>query len=218
MKLLLADDHALLREGLAAVIAQMDEISDVIQQGSGADTIAAIANDELIDIVLLDYDLGDIDGITVLNNIKSTNPEIPVVMISAHQDAELIRRALNHHASGFITKTSTSEVMISAIKLVLAGGIYIPSEILSPTATTIKPAATQHLASKPLTREYQLTERQMDVVKELGKGLSNKEIARNLDMSPSTVKVHIAAILKEFEVKNRTQAVNIAQQAGYLSD
>ena len=109
-------------------------------------------------------------------------------------------------------------MLISAIKLVLAGGIYIPSEILSQPASELGNAVPQHLASKPLSREFQLTDRQMDVVKELGKGLSNKEIARNLDMSPSTVKVHIAAILKEFEVKNRTQAVSIAQQAGYLND
>lgn len=221
MKLMLVDDHALLREGLAAVITQMDEINDVIQQANGNDGLAYALSDDDLDIVLLDYDLGDTDGLSVLQQIKAQRPELPVVMLSAHQEPDLIHKALNHHASGFITKTSTSEVMISAIKLVLAGGIYIPTAILNnqpPPQQTTDTSPTKHLASKPIEREYQLTERQLDVVKELGKGLSNKEIARCLDMSPSTVKVHIAAILKEFDVKNRTQAAGIAKSAGLLDD
>jgi DNA-binding NarL/FixJ family response regulator len=219
VKLMLVDDHALLREGLAAVISQLDEISEVIQQGNGNDAINYVLNNDDLDIVLLDYDLGDLDGLTVLDEIKSQQAEIPVVMLSAHQESDLIHRALSHHASGFITKSSTTEVMLSAIKLVLAGGIYIPTEILnalSATQPSVKPSPHVHLASAPIEREYQLTERQLDVIRELAKGLSNKEIARVLSMSPSTVKVHIAAILKEFDVKNRTQAASLAKQSGLL--
>lgn len=215
VKLMLVDDHDLLREGLAAVIAQMAEISTVIQQADGEQAIATALNDDSIDLILLDYQLGDIDGLEVLNRIKAQRPELPIIMISAQEDAELINLALSSHASGFITKTSTAEVMKSAIKLVLAGGIYIPTAIL--TNTTAKSHSPHvHLASNPIRPNYQLTGRQVDVVKELSKGLSNKEIAKILVMSPSTVKVHIAAILKEFDVKNRTQAASLAQSSGFL--
>lgn len=214
MKLLLVDDHALLRDGLSTVIAAMDEISEVVQQANGQDAIAyALATDDL-DIILLDYQLDDIDGLEVLARIKEQRPELPIVMLSAHEEANLIHRALQAHASGFITKTSTSDVMISAIKLVLAGGIYIPTAILNGQQEP--KAAEKHLASPSIERSYQLTERQRDVVIEMSKGLSNKEIAKILEMSPSTVKVHVAAILKEFEVKNRTQAATLAKQAGLL--
>lgn len=217
MKLLLVDDHALFREGICIVLSKMEEISEVVQQATGSGALSAAEDDDDLDIVLLDYQLEDMNGLEVLAGLKSQRPEVPVIMLSAHEQSDLIQNALASNASGFITKTSTSEVMISAIQLVLAGGIYVPPAILADSKPRApRPFSSQSYAHQGTQRDYQLTARQQDVIQEMGKGLSNKEIARELDMSPSTVKVHVAAILKEFEVKNRTQAVSTAKQTGLI--
>ena len=123
VNLLLADDHALLREGLAAVISQMDEITKVIQQGSGADALACIANNELIDIVLLDYDLGDMDGIAVLDRIKSSRPEIPVIIVSSNPKEQFAARTIKAGASCYLAKENASEELIGAIRKAARRGI-----------------------------------------------------------------------------------------------
>lgn len=233
MKIMLIDDHALFRDGLNLVLSSISEVEQVFEQETGMNAIAFVrASEEAgddIDLILLDYQLGDMDGLSVLAEIKNCSAAIPIIMLSAHENSELIQTALQAGASGFISKTSTSNVMLSAIKLVLAGGIYIPPQLLEQSisntlqlsaempAKTFSPTAKKPpIAVRPPERKYQLTNRQQDVMTEMGKGLANKEIARELDMSPSTVKVHVAAILKELEVKNRTQAVSIARLSGLI--
>ena len=238
MRVLLVDDHALFRDGLHILLKNGDAFDEVLEQSTGAGAIQFVDEDDNIDVVLLDYQLDDMDGLNVLEQIKKSSPEIPVIILSAHEDADLIQTTLQKGASGFITKTSTSDVMISAINLVVSGGIYIPPAMLIKKETSLQKqesrfvnemtAAPGHihshtadirsnLAPVPKDHEYPITERQMDVLQEMGKGLSNKEIARELNMSPSTVKVHVAAILKTFEAKNRTIAVAIAKDNGLIT-
>lgn len=233
MRVLLIDDHTLFRDGLKILLGNIDQFNEVLDVASGQAAISLIDEDDDIDVVLLDYELGDMSGLDVLEHIKLESPEIPVIMLSAHEDAGLIQTLLAKGASGFITKTSTSDVMLSAISLVVSGGVYVPPAILqgqlgqamtenqtperSPQKT--RPiTVNSFLSPKMAERGYQLTQRQTDVLQEMGKGLSNKEIARVLNMSPSTVKVHVAAILKELEAKNRTFAVSHAKDMGLISD
>lgn len=232
MKIMLIDDHALFRDGLNLVLQSIPEVKEILQHASGETALSAIeaadARGDDIDLILLDYQLEDTDGLAVLSNIKSFAAAIPVIMLSAHENADLIQSALQAGASGFISKSSTSKVMVSAIKLVLAGGIYIPPQLLEQSLSSVSSASLQatsntppHQRPAPMSvtpqgRRYQLTSRQQEVMFEMGKGLANKEIARELNMSPSTVKVHVAAILKELEVKNRTQAVSTARAAGII--
>ena len=167
-----------------------------------------------IHLVVLDYNLPDGNGLDCLKSIKSKHTDTKFVMLSAEQDRQLMKTALDSGACGFIPKSSSSEVMLGAINLVLAGGIYIPPDLLG-----IDSSGTSAVEAKsaPAKHNYQLTDRQLDVLKQMTKGLSNKEIATQLNMSPSTVKVHVAAVLKEFQVKNRTQAVTLAEQLRILS-
>ena len=199
------------------ILERLDENVTVISAETAVAGLDLYTQTRDINLVLLDYNLPDMSGLDCLGQMQAYDPSISTIMLSAEEDANLIQHVLHKGAKGFITKTSSSDVMISAIKLVLSGGVYIPPVALTQTAPV--PAITEEQLAPPLTpgvdttpqpSSVQLTERQIDVLNEMAKGLSNKEIARLLDMSPSTVKVHVAAILKSFNVKNRTQAVNFA--------
>lgn len=208
MKILLVEDHALFRDGVTLLISQLsDEIECIGCEDAGS--ALDIVQTHSLDLILLDYNLPDMTGLECLLLILAAQPDVPVIMLSAEQGGELIKSALMHGAKGFITKNSPSKVMLSAIQLVLAGGIYVPPEMIMVTSTV---SALSKASSESQSQGGALTERQHAVFEEMKKGLSNKEIARVLNMSPSTVKVHVAAILREFNVKNRTQAVNMDPQ------
>ncbi|ABD80833.1 response regulator [Saccharophagus degradans] len=226
MKVLLVEDHLLFRDGVSLILERLDPNTEITPCGTGADAFALAQQHADFSLVLLDYNLPDTTGLNCLAQIQAHLPTTPIVMLSAENKAELIQQVLAAGARGFITKTSPSDVMISAIKLVLSGGVYIPQEMISALNmpfTAHSSDGITHAASPapqtapPATGDHQLTERQLHVLHEMLKGLSNKEIARELNMSPSTVKVHVAAILREFNVKNRTQAVAHARQKNIIT-
>lgn len=227
MKVLLVEDHLLFRDGVTLILERLDPHTDIVACGSGEEALSLASQQGDFKLVLLDYNLPDTTGLACLAQLQTHLPSAPIVMLSAENRADLIQQVLSAGARGFITKTSASDVMISAIKLVLSGGIYIPQEMLSslstPFAASTPEGVTHAVSPSPLgvnTKpiNHQLTERQLNVLHEMLKGLSNKEIARELNMSPSTVKVHVAAILREFNVKNRTQAVAHARQHNILTE
>lgn len=209
---LLVDDHALFRAGLVVLLQKMSGDALVLEVGTAAAALQVAGDHPEIDLVLLDYTLPDSNGVEVLRALKAARPELPVILLSAHIDSGLIQLALKEHASGFIPKTSTPDVMLSAVQLVLNGGIYIPLEAMGAPATAAPTMAFQTSSGGRI----QLTQRQMDVLQQMKNGLSNKEIARQLNMSPSTVKVHVAAILRELAASSRTQAVFLAKDRGLL--
>lgn len=213
---LLVDDHALFRAGLVVLLSKMSDVASTVEVGSGEQALAVLQTKQDIDLMILDYDLPDMTGMDVLIRAKQQIPELPVILLSANVDTNLIQMALAEHASGFISKTSSPEVMISAMKLVLHGGIYIPPEAIAEKSEKT-PALPSTAEPQGKSRaKIQLTQRQMDVLQEMKLGFSNKEIARELNMSPSTVKVHVAAILREFDVTSRTQAVFVAKDIGLI--
>lgn len=215
LTVLLVDDHALFRAGLVVLLKKMPEVGVVLEVGSGAKALEQVSISGELDLVILDHGLPDMTGIEVLRRLKVSSPELPVILLSASIESELIQCALGENASGFIPKTSTPDVMLAAMQLVLNGGIYIPPEAIADRPyhhTQFIPNGI--VASAPQTA--QLTQRQMDVLLQMKCGLSNKEIARALNMSPSTVKVHVAAILRELGASGRTQAVFLAKDRGLL--
>jgi len=225
--ILLVDDHALFREGLALVLKQQLNPSkgdvNVFEADCAKNSLKAIQQHQDLDLILLDLHLPDNQDFSLLQQIKSSDPSIPVAMLSAIEDAQKIQQALQQGASGFITKSSKSSVMISAIQLILAGGVYVPPAILKADLSrelvdsSALPAIGTAKPSSPLSSStddavtIQLTDRQKEVLHLMDDGLSNKEIAKVLNMSPSTVKVHVAAILRACNVSNRTQAVSFAR-------
>jgi DNA-binding NarL/FixJ family response regulator len=163
-----------------------------------------------IGLILLDLNLPDRNGFEVLADLRERHPGVPTVVLSGFNDRENVAKALDVGALGFIPKSSTREVMLSALRLIFSGGIYIPPEILvhresAPSQPHPDIVGTQ--SRSPLPRDLGLTGRQVDVLALMMQGKSNKAICRTLELAEPTVKSHVTAILKALKVTNRTEAV-----------
>jgi DNA-binding NarL/FixJ family response regulator len=210
MKILIADDHELFRDGLRHVLSQLGEPLAVVEACDFEQALTAARTDAEIDLVLLDLTMPGAEWSEGLRQIREALPGKPVIILSAADDRRHVLQAVNLGAAGFIPKSSPSRVMLSALRLVLSGGVYLPPALIeqpgSPADTFSPVAAEQAIAF--------LTPRQREVLALLGQGKSNKEIARSLELAEGTVKLHVTAILKALGVNNRTRAVVAASQMG----
>jgi DNA-binding NarL/FixJ family response regulator len=212
MKILIADDHELFREGLRHVLEQVGLPLSVVEAGDFPQAAEAIRREGDIDVVLLDLGMPGAGWEDGLRELKALLPEgLPIIILSASDDRRNVVQAVNLGAAGFIPKTSSSRVMLSALKLVLAGGVYLPPALLEQGGLGDELGQPRHGALAFLTP------RQRDVMALLGEGKSNKEIARVLGLAEGTVKLHVTAILKGLNVNNRTRAVVAARQLGAAS-
>lgn len=202
MKILVVDDHALFREGLMHLLAQL---GGDIQVKEASDYDSAVASLEKIsdfDIMLLDLNMPARDGFSVLAFARENYKTLPVIVLSASKQLADMQRVIDQGAMGFIPKESSGELMLNAVRVVLAGGIYLPAEMMK--------ASSKKAASNVIT----LTPRQLEVLTMLAKGDSNKLIAGALGITEATTKMHISGIFKALKVSNRTQAVLKAQETG----
>lgn len=204
MKCLLVDDHALIRDALALMIAMHHPSVDLRHASCLADARAALRAEPDIQLVLLDLSLADSHGIATLEQVRQASPAVRVVVLSADDHADTIQAALDAGAAGFIPKTTESHVLRHAVATVIDGGIYLP-----PLDKAAAPAP-QLVGADTLG----LTPRQVDVLRMLVDGNSNKSIARALELAPSTVKTHLEAIFQRLNVSSRTQAVVAASRLG----
>lgn len=209
MKILVADDHALIRDGLTSMLKAFGADIEIVQAASGVGVESALSKNPDIDLLILDLILPDCHGLELLDNITPQYPALPVVILSAEYDAETVTRAIQSGASGFVPKTAINDVLVSALRLVLSGGVYLPPEALGGNLTlhrgTSKPVSAQTLG---------LTERQTQVLHLLLEGKSNKHICRQLGLAEATVKVHVRAILRALNARSRTEAVVAANRLG----
>jgi DNA-binding NarL/FixJ family response regulator len=210
MKILVCDDHALLREAIGGVLKELVPDASVIEAADGRQMARLIAEDPQIDLLLLDLNLPDQDGLTILRDLRERHPEITVVVLSAFHDRETVRQTLRLGALGFIPKNTERGVVLNALRLVLSGGIYIPVQALDggePGAAPNGAAASAGDLRKRLPPRLGLTDRQMDVLALVMEGKSNKAISRALGLAEHTVKNHMTAIFKALQVTSRTEAV-----------
>ncbi len=213
MKFLLIDDHALIREALSSVLRELRSDAVVLEAANCRLGMDLIRQHDDLSLILLDLRLPDRDGFDMLTELRESHPAVGVVMLSAFNDRDNVVRALDQGALGFISKTSSRDVLLGALRLVLAGGVYIPPEILGSAAPSTRipaavPAGQQPAsAPRPSPADLGLTERQVDVLALMMQGKSNKLICRALDLAEPTVKNHVSAILKALQVSNRTEAV-----------
>ena len=218
MEILVVDDHVLIREALRGVLKEVKGDATVLEASSCGQAMQVIAGHPDLDLILLDLNLPDRDGFSVLTELGERYPAISVVVLSAQQDRSSVVKALDLGAVGFIPKSGQREVMVSALQLVFAGGIYIPPEILARDQSSARqpderpPAATRPTVSPA---DLGLTERQVDVLSLMMQGKSNKAICRVLNLAEPTVKNHVTAILKALEVSNRTEAVIAVGELGW---
>jgi len=207
VKVLMIDDHHLIRDGMRPVLerlARPGEGLDLLEAASFAGGLAEIGRHGDIELVLLDLRLPDVAGFDALARLQREHPELPVVVMSGEDEAGLVREALQRGALGYVPKSSRPEVILHALRLVLSGGTYVPPEIMGGDGTPER--APANAASAGLA-SLGLTPRQAEVLPLLLAGKSNKEICRELGMAEGTVKSHIAAIFKALGVATRVQAV-----------
>jgi DNA-binding NarL/FixJ family response regulator len=209
MKILVVDDHVLIRDALRSLLKDVKQDAIILEASDSRQAMELVNEHADLGLILLDLNLPDRDGFSVLADLREAYPAISVVVLSGQQDRNSVVKALDLGALGYIPKSGQREVMLSALQLVFAGGIYIPPEILMHGESTLPTAVQPVAGGRPLTRpsDLGLTERQLDVLALMMQGKSNKAICRVLDLAEPTVKNHVTAILKALKVTNRTEAV-----------
>lgn len=205
MHVLLIDDHEMFRQGMRFLLTDLHDNIQFTDAGSCEEALAALEASEA-DLALLDLNMPGTDGLTALRQIRAAHPAVPIAVLSGMDEPDLIRSAIDQGASGFVPKASSSEVLVAALKLILAGGVYLPKAALN--ASPSRPADSGDAYSELLS------ERQTDVLLKAIQGKPNKVIAREMDIAEGTVKTHLSAAFKVLGVHNRTEAVFAAAKLG----
>lgn len=211
MRILLIDDHDLFREGLKYLLPVLDS---KVQYAEARDLESALQLDPGIgfDLVLLDLYMPGVDGMQALSQCREHFESASLVVVSGEEDSRIIREAIDHGAAGFIPKSSSRDVLVSALRVVLGGGTYLPDHALKPLSVV----EAQHPAVVPVPDTGQtLSRRQFAVLMKAIQGKSNKTIAKELEISDHTVKAHLSLAFRCLGVQNRTEAVYAAAKLGF---
>lgn len=208
IRILVADDHPVVRDGLVAILGTQPDFEVVGQAGTGTEVINQ-ANALAPDVILLDLEMPELDGVQALQQLKETNPNVRVVVFTAFDTDERILSAVQAGAQGYLLKGAPREELFNAVRVVHAGGSLlqpvVASKLLQRVSHGQEPAAVESL-----------TPRELDVLHLLAQGLQNKEIATQLVISERTVKFHVSSIMGKLGAGNRTEAVSIAAQQGLI--
>jgi len=205
MRLVIADDHPLFRGALRESMAGLFERAEIDEAGSFDEITHLLERSAEIELILLDLSMPGMRGFSGLMYLRAQYPGVPIIVVSANEDAAVIRRCMNFGASGFIPKTLGIEEMRVAIARVIEGGIWTPPDVdLGQSWDEETAELMPRLAS--------LTPQQVRVLMMLSEGLLNKQIAYELGVSEATVKAHVSAILQKLGVESRTQAVIAASR------
>ena len=218
--LLVADDHPLFRDALHAVISSGFTDAQLLETDSLAGAMAHIEALEGLDLLLLDLSLPDADGLEGLKTLRETFPGLPVAIVSAHQERQLVLDAITLGAVGYIPRSTPREQLLSALQQIPQGQLYLPADIMRrPPPRAIPAAAGEDSEDKP-SRLPRLTDKQLDVLGCMSQGMSNKQIARELDIAETTVKTHVSAILRKLGATSRVHAIVMAGEEdlnGYIA-
>lgn len=204
-KLLVVEDHALVREGLVRLLTQLEDGTEVQEAADFEAALTLLDNIGEVDLVLLDLALPGIDGFAGLDILRRRYPSMPVAVVSAFDDGPTVSRVLKLGASGFIPKACSGEALLDAVRSILEGNIYRPASQQTARLDDMTPLPPSKLSVQP--EELGLTERQAQVLALMVRGLSNREIGEQLELSEGTVKIHATAVFKVLGINSRTQAL-----------
>ncbi|KXF80259.1 response regulator [Enterovibrio coralii] len=205
-KFLVADDHPLFRDALVAVIRARFENCEIIQSEDIERTLEAVRDHQDLDLVLLDLNMPGMAGLKGLLELRNQYPTIPVAIISAETNKQIILQTIAYGAVGFIAKSAPKEKMREAFEQILDGHVYLPADIIRAESEKDSIHRREEPQFSP-EMLHTLTRRQLLVLKSMAQGAANKQIAYDLNISETTVKSHVSAILKKLGVHNRIQAV-----------
>jgi DNA-binding NarL/FixJ family response regulator len=215
MQILIVDDHPVMRGGIRACLHDLDVTIGFVEAADLQEAVRA-AKAEAVDLVLFDLALPGVSDIEALTAFRaSVDPCPPVVVFSATDDPGTVTAALDAGAMGFIPKTSTPAILQSALRLVLANGIYVPPSVLRHRDVTPSSGSAAARSGLRKLSELGLTPRQQQVCALMVKGRPVKQIARELDISAATVKAHLQPILRALGVMNRTEAIVALHRLGF---
>ncbi len=198
---LVADDHWLVRQGLRHTLSELGNEVRITEAASFSDVTSALEGGRKFDLLLLDLDMPGMTPTEGMAHIRESFPALPLVVVSGTDDPITIRQMISAGAAGFIPKSVSPTIMLRALQLVLSGGIYVPPSALEMLETEGEPS---------------LTDRQTQVLRLLADGAPNKTIANELGLALPTVKIHVAAVLRQLSARNRTEAVQTAIRLGIL--
>ncbi len=221
-RFLLIDDHPLMREAMASLVRDVEPAAELVQAGSLADG-RRLAGSGRVDAVVIDLQLPDGDGSLLVAEFRQRWPQLPILVLTASEDLGRVRQLIGAGASGYAPKSAGHPTLSAALRLVLAGQTYVPPMVLAmPPPAAEADADAETLAAEQDARATaadgsgRLTPRQLDVLRLVCSGLSNKHISRELGLAERTVKVHIGAVFRALGVSNRTQAAMVAQARGLI--
>ena len=205
VRILVADDHPVVRDGLVAMLSTQTDFRVVGQASTGREVVANI---EIArpDVVLLDLEMPDLDGVEALRQVTAEHPEVKVLVFTAFDDDERIVSAVQAGAQGYLLKGSPRDKVFDAIRVISQGG-----SLLQPVVAS---KLMRHVSSQGV--RSRLTARELEALHLLAKGMTNKEIAAELVITVRTVKFHVSSILRKLEAGNRTEAVRIAAERGII--
>lgn len=212
MRLLLVDDHALFVQSLRFLLSELDPNIHCVTASSVAQALQLPGP---FDMVLLDFKLPDSSGFSGLHSLRAAMPSVPITLLSGEENAGVIGAAIAEGAMGFVPKSSSPEMLMAALQLILAGGAYLPPHALMAGAggteapPTLSPCAQRKAAG--------LSDRQLEVLLKVVQGKPNKVIAREMNLAEGTIKAHLATAFRMLDVSNRTEAVFKAAQLGLTS-
>jgi DNA-binding NarL/FixJ family response regulator len=213
VKILVVDDYALVREGLRHALQALGENVEILEARDAEEALRLMLQQPGLDLVLLDIGLPGMDGFLALDEMRRAHGTVPIVVLSASTEQRDIAAALNMGAMGFIPKMAPREVMLRALRLVLAGGVYIPPQALG-MSDYARSSATGAISAPRSVEELGLTERQRQVLNLIAQGKPNKVIASELQISEPTVKAHVTEILRALKASSRAQAMVTARRFG----
>ncbi|MFZ6050048.1 response regulator [Pseudomonas sp. CR3202] len=203
IRIALIDDHVLVRDGVKALLSAMPHFEVVAQAESGAEALELVASTEL-DLLLVDVGLKDMNGLELTRKLCGLYPGIKILILSMYDNQEYVRTSINAGAFGYVLKNAPSTELIAAIEAIVAGGSFYSPEIARKLATNIRD-------------ENELTPRELQVLSMLAKGLNNKEVARELDISVRTVETYRLSIRRKLNIDTPAALVKYALEHGLIS-
>jgi DNA-binding NarL/FixJ family response regulator len=219
MKILVVDDHSLITDALRILLLDIDPEAVVRTAADAVGAEKLLDQHPDADLMLLDLTLPGASGTSLLESLVARAPDLKILVLSGVQDQRSVMRVLQLGAAGFVPKSMASETLVSAIRFVLSGGVYIPADLLDDVTRGAGilglPERGRDMLGQPTTNRVQLTERQEQVLQLLARGAPIKIICRELGLSEGTVKTHVTAIYRAFGASNRTEALLAARRQGY---
>lgn len=205
----IVDDHAIVRQGLIDTLSARDDIIIAGQTGSGKEAVDNITDE--LSMVLLDISLPDLNGFEVLNRLKAKYPDLPVLILSMHDEKQYAVRALKSKASGYVSKVSVADELVAAIEKISAGGVYLSEDLYHNVVTGL-------LHNEDKTPHEQLSNREMETLLGLVSGSSLSEIADNLDLSVKTISTYRARVLEKLGLDSNADLIKYAIKHGIITN